>query len=632
MWQSIISLLKSRLDRQVPATGLGLFRIAFGLVIVQEIIFLFFFRHLIFDLTPFLDRASTVIHIILIVWGISAVFLTIGLHTRINALLNYIFWVMFVVFTNMWEDFDGGFDQLVIGSSFLLIFIPTERAFSIDNLRLRLAQFKPNQNWQPPRVVPILSYLIIVFFSLELLYFDSLIHKVFADHWLNGMGAWLPASMPYYMSALDVSWLLNQKHLMQFTGYLILAFQAAFMFVFIWRWTRIPILLIGSSFHLGITLMLNIYPFGLVMLAHYILLVPFSLWRWIGNKIRANKPRLAVYYDEDCPLCRRTVVTIQHFDIANAIDFKGLQSCAVNQPLLANIDQTELLKDLYAVDQNNRLHTGIDTYLQILKAMGYLAPFAYLISIPGIYHIAKIIYRKIADNRSRNTCNDTCLPITSVDNTDAINNYIDSIAPTSKQAAKRIAKLSVLVLLLQLNVTVVHGLVHRIPNNLENTPLGQLLFPVSGVVALFSHSLLGITPHALYLHDHFEGFNHILAFTYVNEKGQEQWIPFVNQQGRMLAPNWGRVHSMWANIGFTARIVPWRMNKAIKRITAYWCTEVGHGLENCQLTVKMKKIDSPTDWVMDLRKHNLNGLWQNIGTVGWKDNQIHITLPDIEKL
>ncbi|MEE9424316.1 MAG: DCC1-like thiol-disulfide oxidoreductase family protein [Methylococcales bacterium] len=616
----------------VPATGLGLFRIAFGLVIIQEIIFLFYFRHLIFDLTPFLDRTSTLIHVLLLLWGVIAVFLTIGYHTRINALLNYIFWVVFVVFTNMWEDFDGGFDQLVIGSSFLLIFIPSERAFSLDNLRLRLAHFKPNQNWQPPRVVPILSYLIVVLFSLELLYFDSFIHKLFAEHWLNGMGAWLPASMPYYISALDVSWLLNQKQFMQFVGYLILVFQACFVFIFFWRRTRVPILLIGSSFHLGITLLLNIYPFGLVMLVHYLLVVPFSWWRWFGNKIRANKPTLTVFYDEDCPLCCRTVATIQHFDIAESIDFKGLQSFASDQPQLANIDQTKLLKDLYAVDQNNRLYSGVDTYLQILKAMGYLAPFAYLLSLPGIYHCAQTIYRRIADKRTRNPCNETCLPVTSEVETDFISKYLQSIASTPNKAAKRIAKIAVLILLLQLNISIVHGLIHRIPNDLGNTVPGKLLLPVSGVIALFSHGLLGITPHALYLHDHFEGFNHILAFTYIDEKGQEQWLPFVNQQGRMLAPNWGRVHSMWANIGFTARIVPWRMNKAIKRITAYWCTEAGLGLENCQLTVKMKKIDSPTNWVMDLRKHNLNGLWQNIGTVIWKDNQINITLPNIEKL
>jgi predicted DCC family thiol-disulfide oxidoreductase YuxK len=368
------------------------------------------------------------------------------------------------------------------------------------------------------------------------------------------------------------------------------------------------------------------------MLVHYLLVVPFSWWRWFGNTMRCNKPKLSVFYDEDCPLCRRTVATIQHFDIANAIDFKGLQSFSASQPQLQNIDHAELLKDLYAVDRNHRLYSGIDTYIQIFKAMGYPAIIGYCLSLPGIYHCASIAYRHIADTRTRNPCNESCLPIASNTNTDFINKYLHSIAPTSKKAATRIAKISVLILLLQLNVSIVHGLIHRIPNNLENSPIGQLMLPISGVIALFSHSFLGITPHALYLHDHFEGFNHILAFTYMDDDQQEQWLPFVNQQGRMLAPNWGRVQSMWANIGFTAKIVPWRMNKALKRITAYWCTDVGLGLENCQLTVKMKKIDSPTDWVMNLRKHNLSGLWQNIGLVTWKDNQISIDLPDIEKL
>ncbi|HFD13092.1 MAG TPA: DUF393 domain-containing protein, partial [Crenotrichaceae bacterium] len=532
MWHSFISVIKTNLERQVPATGLGLFRIAFGLVIVQEIIFLFYFRHLIFDLTPFLDRASTFIHALLIVWGAIAVFLTLGLHTRINALLNYIFWVVFVVFTNMWEDFDGGFDQLVIGSSFLLIFIPSERAFSLDNLRLRIAHFKPNQSWEPKRTAPLLSYQLVVLFSLGLLYFDSFVHKLFAEHWLNGMGAWLPSSMPYYISALDVSWLLNQKPLMQTIGYLILVFQFAFIFIFFRRWARIPILIIGASFHLGITLFLNIYPFGLAMLAHYLLLVPFHWWTCIGKRIRAKKPRLSVFYDQDCALCRRTVATIQHFDIAHAIELKGLQSHAAEQPQLANINQSELLKDLYAIDQKNRLYSGIDTYLQILKAMRYPAPIAYLISVPGLYHCAKVIYRNIADNRNRQPCNETCIPATTAVNNNLISTYLNKISPTSKQAATRIAKILALVVFLQLNVTIVHGLLHRIPNNLEQTPLGQLLFPVSGAITLFSHTLLGITPHALYLHDHFQGFNHILAFTSVDENQQEHWIPFVNKQGR----------------------------------------------------------------------------------------------------
>lgn len=50
------------------------------------------------------------------------------------------------------------------------------------------------------------------------------------------------------------------------------------------------------------------------------------------------------------------------------------------------------------------------------------------------------------------------------------------------------------------------------------------------------------------MHDHFDGYEKITAFTYIDDTGHEQWVPFVDQSGKFVAPNWGRVHSMWANI------------------------------------------------------------------------------------
>jgi predicted DCC family thiol-disulfide oxidoreductase YuxK len=632
MWQRVQQWFQSAYQQQVPATGLALFRLFFGLVVVQEIAFLFYFRHLIFDLTPFLDRVSTLLHVFLVIWGVSAVFLTVGYKTRINAVLNYLFWIVVLVFTSMWEDFDGGFDQLMIGSSLLLIFLPSERALSLDNLVLRLRHFQPHKKQPDLHTVSLLCYLIPVMFSLGLLYFDSAIHKLFAEHWRNGLGAWLPSTMPYYISAFDASWLLNQQYLMQTAGYTILVFQFVFPFLFFRCWARIPLLLLGVGFHLGITLFLNIYPFGLGMLAHYCLLVPFAWWRTGGTILRYRAQPLKVFYDEQCPLCRRTVAVLQHFDIVQALEFKGLQSYAQNYSQLAKIDESVLLTDLYALDQQNKLHQGFDTYLQILKTMRYPAALAWLLSLPGLYHLGRWVYRRVADNRSRKLCDDTCLPSINQAQDSALVSAIHAFAPKPKIAAKRLAKVSVFILLLQLNVTLVHGLLHRIPNNFEHSPAGQLMLPMSGALALFSHGFLGITPHALYLHDHFEGYHHILAFTWVDANGKEQWLPFINQQGRMLSPNWGRVHSMWANIGLSARIVPWRVKKAIRRITAYWCTELGLGLEDTTIIVKMKKIRSPVHWEKDLRKHNLSGTWVNIGIATWKNNEFQVDLPDIEAL
>jgi hypothetical protein len=150
---------------------------------------------------------------------------------------------------------------------------------------------------------------------------------------------------------------------------------------------------------------------------------------------------------------------------------------------------------------------------------------------------------------------------------------------------------------------------------------------------MFSHSFIGITPHALYLHDHFEGYEHILAITYLDANGAEYWLPFINEQGRMLAPNWGRVHSMWANIAVTPNIDEFRLKKFIMKITAFWGIKLNLDLENTRFIIKMKKIKAPFLWEKDLRRNNLSGDWLAIGSAQWHDREIKINLPkDIDVL
>src|SRR5699024_4048219 len=98
MNQKILNLVKRGLDKQVPALGLGVFRIFFGLVIFQEIIFLYYFHNLIFDPIPFIDTASPIINFLLILWGIDVLFIIVGHRTRFAVVVNYFFWVIFTIF------------------------------------------------------------------------------------------------------------------------------------------------------------------------------------------------------------------------------------------------------------------------------------------------------------------------------------------------------------------------------------------------------------------------------------------------------------------------------------------------------------------------------------------------------
>ncbi|MBM4201881.1 MAG: DUF393 domain-containing protein, partial [Gammaproteobacteria bacterium] len=376
MFQSLLNAVRRGLTRPVPAIGLGLFRLFFALVVLGEVLFLYYFRHLIFDPVPYLDLASPSVHLFLVFWAVTAVFLACGYHTRAAAVLNYAFWLVFTVFTPMWKDFDGGFDQLMLGSSFLLIFLPSERALSLDNLRLKWRLSQPGRRYHPASEVSVLAYFIPLLVSLGLIYFDSAIHKLSAEFWRNGLGPWLPSSLPYYISAVDLSWLLDIAPLQRVFGYSILVFQFLFPFLLFFRRFRVPLLAGGTLLHGGIILSLNIYPFGFGMLVHYFLLAPLGWWRQLGEWLRVATPALTVYFDEMCPLCNRTVIFVEHFDLRRAIAFRGLQTHAKGCPELAHISVDDLLKDLYAVDGRRSVSSGLDTYIRILQHMGYTAPLA----------------------------------------------------------------------------------------------------------------------------------------------------------------------------------------------------------------------------------------------------------------
>ncbi len=629
MFSSLLIALQTRLNQKVSATGLGLFRIGFALVALQEILFLFYFRHLIFDPVPYLDRASPVLHVFLLVWMGLVGCLALGYHTRRVAVANYLFWVIFVVFTPMWQDFDGGFDQLMTASSFLLIFLPSERALSLDNLRWAWRYSVPGQRYRPVQEVPILAYTLPLALTLGLLYLDSGLHKLSSEFWRNGMGAWLPATMPYYVSPLDMSPLLNVRWLEQAIGYSIIVFQLVFLFLFWFRAFRVPLLVLGAGFHIGIILSLNVYPFGFAMLVHYLLLVPFAWWRGFSRWLRVNKPVLTVLYDRDCPLCNRTVIFIEHFDIRHAIAFKGLQSHAREYRELDVIPESTLLTDLYALDTQGRLSAGVDTYIQILIKLGITAPLGWVLKIPGLYHIARSVYRRIADSRQRLSCDEHCVvtPVPAWVDERPFPGFYARHATTDRQIVHRIAKSLVVVLVLQLNSTLHYGVLYRWAGTRPGDPALAVLDQASDSVINLSHTFFGISPHALYLHDHFDHYNEIVALAYRDKSGQETWLPFINSEGRLLSPNWGRVQSMWANVAITSHMSRDRLEKFTRKVTAFYGAEMGVDLTDAEFVIKSKRVEVPTVWEYDLRHRNLRGEWKDIGTLRWGPEGTRLEVP-----
>ncbi|MCX7097458.1 MAG: DCC1-like thiol-disulfide oxidoreductase family protein [Methylococcales bacterium] len=629
MYTLLITKILELRAKQVPATGIGLFRLLYGLVTLQEIFFLLYFNHLIFDPIPYIDVEFPMIPFFLCLWAIVAGFIVVGYRYQLAMACNYIFWIVFVNFTPMQRDFDGGFDSFMTGIGFFLLFMPGDRAFSLDNLRHKLSTPFTHYASYPKATASSLAYYLPVLICLGFLYFDSAVHKLFAEHWRNGLGSWLPSTQPYYVSAIDMSALLNNEWLQKTIGYTVLVFQFTFLFLFSKRRLRCVYLLVGLGLHLGITLSLNIYPFGMGMLICYTLLVPFSWWRAAASLLKAKHPTLTVFFDEQCPLCNRTVLTLNHFDIFSCIDFKGAQGHAAQHPALAAISPETLLQDLYAVDSGNRIYSGVDTYIQIFLKMRYLLPIGLILSLPGIHGIAEKKYRAIADSRIRIPCTTACLiPTKSQKNTLYQQVFENFAVQKPKAFSRKLAKILIAIVVLQLNSTIHYGLFYRLDNPFKNSPLSAPIAEASNSLLMVSLTFLGITPHALYLHDHFAGYDRILAITYTDQNGNEQWLPFVNEQGRLLAPNWGRVHSMWANIAVTPTINNTRLKKFIMKVTAFWGPKTGLNLENAVFHIKMKRINAPSYWVYDQLHQNFSGPWIDIGTVKWSGHLISYDLPE----
>ena len=629
MYKSLINKILDLHSKEAPATGIGLFRFLYGIVTLQEILFLLYFNHLIFDPVPYLDVEFPMIPFFLCLWGVIATFVTLGYRYQFSIACNYIFWIIFVNFTTMQRDFDGGFDTFMIGAGFFLLFMPGDRAFSIDNLRYKLSTPFRHYNTYPKATVSNLAYTLPVLICLGFLYFDSAVHKLFAEHWRNGLGSWLPSTQPYYVSALDMSFLLNNEILVKAIGYTILVFQFSFLFLYSKRQLRPIYMFIGLGMHLGITLSLNIYPFGLGMVIFYALLVPFSWWRKIGALVQAKSPLLTVFYDQQCPLCNRTVLTINHFDLFKCIDFKNAQENAQNYPELAHLSPTTLLQDLYAIDNQHRVYSGVNTYIQILIKMRYTALIGFILSLPIIKTIATNKYREIADSRTRVICTTECLTTPVLTDNTLYHRIFENYASQKPKAfSRKLAKIIVAIVILQLNSTIHYGLFYRLKLPIKNTPISAPVAEASNALIMVSLTFLGITPHALYVHDHFEGYDRILAITYKDKNGVEQWLPFVNEQGRLLAPNWGRVHSMWANIAVTPNINNPRLEKFIMKVTAFWGTKLNLNLNETVFTLKLKRINAPSYWVYDQLHQNFAAPWSDIGSATWKNNLIHIYLPE----
>ena len=115
-----------------------------------------------------------------------------------------------------------------------------------------------------------------------------------------------------------------------------------------------------------------------------------------------------VFFDGDCPLCRREIRMLQRWDRRQRIRFTDIAAPDFDAAVLGRT-QAELMSRIHARLPDGSLIEGVVVFRRLYAAVG-LGPLVALSRLPGVSHALDFAYARFADNRLRLTgrCDAAC--------------------------------------------------------------------------------------------------------------------------------------------------------------------------------------------------------------------------------
>ncbi len=593
---------------KVDAIGLSIFRVFYSVIIFCELQQLYEFRKIIFDKDPFLDTGELDVSFLFYFWFVVILLLFLGLFTRFATILNYIFSV--IIFSSA-SKFEYHVFYAYVGINFLLMFMPVARVFSLDSLLQKIKFSTIYKTYQVDTKILQINYLIPVFVGIGLVYIDSMFHKFSSEIWMNGLGVWLPSSMTM-ITWNDTSFLLNQEWLVKFLGYFVLIFETVFIFLFWFKRWRIPLLVFGIFFHIGILITYPIPYFALVNIALYLLLVPVSFWKSIADKLKFKKTIYTFYYDAKCPLCTKVVIIIKHFDLFNTIQCKTVQDNYLNDDALKNFDQEVLLINIHGVNSKGKISVGYWAYIQLLKSLLYTFPLGLLGSLPGISFLGQKVYHYISGNRLTERCTtENCLiPVYSEpvkENQDFLIRGLNQLGIT-----QLFWKMAIIIMVLgQLFMISFSPIIQD--NISEKYSLNDVMASRCERLEWFYVKYLGITHHPVFMDRiHFNKYNYIFKIECITGDDKIEIVPLLDENG--FCKNSYINGALWVNFTFRVNEYNFDLNNFQKGIIPY----LKHHQNDKNGHIKkyliyVKKVVVGKQWEKDFLKKQITKPWVKVG-------------------
>lgn len=287
------------------------------------------------------------------------------------------------------------------------LFLPLGSRLSLDALVLSLKQRRestaPELNASPSEG-SVQIYRLAMFGLLlqwSLIYFFNVVHKSGVG-WRNGSALHWFLHQDRIVTAVGV---LIRQHasplLLQGSTYAALAAEAALavllLIPFRQRATRLLALGLALLLHGGIALTARLGSFSYVMTLFFLLVLSGADYEWLVRRVRGKRRPLRVIFDGDCGVCFQICRILARLDGGRHISFQTAAEC---EPPPRGLVAADFESSVVAVDSEEEAHLGIAALIQIVDRLPMRGLGASLVlRLPGVRQLCAEGYRAFAARR-----------------------------------------------------------------------------------------------------------------------------------------------------------------------------------------------------------------------------------------
>jgi hypothetical protein len=439
-------------------------------------------------------------------------------------------------------------------------------------------------------------------------YLDSFAWKLGEQIWSNGLGVWLPASLPHdtWFSPAILNAVLNHRMLVSVLSDLTLVFEATFI-VLMWLRAARPILcVIGLGLHVSIVFAFPIPFFGLSLAALYLLLAPAAWYEAAARAIRRGEPQCVIQFDAGSPRWRRALLILEHFDFRGRLAFRPLDAGDVAQA--AGL----------VVIEGTRQHQGHAGFVAALRCHSLFWPLAGLYG-RAVNSFARTTHKQTL--RSRSTESELAAwkpshPRSSV------------VLAGASHDLMLYFKFAIVAACTIIQATLIADAPYFRGTHMPSTATPRWLADTRHVF----YGYAGICSHGVFLDSHFKDYDHIIAVTWIRPDGSEQWLPLTTANGQVGAYAMGRFWCKWVIRNNGPYMSSELLKSALREVTAFWARKNRVDLADAKFKVLVRKYDPCKGWQPDYLLRQTEKPWTQLGLVQWKDRAYTAQIAEIKRL